>query len=322
MSVFDFISKPVLNWLKEKSPVSEVPLCDFERICESIETCDVLLIEGRSRVSEVIKTITQSSWSHSALYIGRIDEVKNSRLKALLKQHYIGSESDQLIAESELGLGTVIRPIHVYQYEHIRICRPKDLSSEDKQAMIRYVVSCLGYEYNVRQILDLARFLFPWHFLPRSFRSTLFKHNIGDATKTVCSTMLCEAFNFVQFPILPLVESDENKQLKLYRRNPKLCVPRDFDYSPYFEIIKYPFLNHQHAYKDLPWHSKVESSLQEHLDAVKRDEQELNERFQQHRIAERGERRLRQVAVTKERRASDKSAQAKSKKKEPPAPLH
>ena len=42
---------------------------------------------------------------------------------------------------------------------------------------------------------------------------------------------------------------------ELYRRNPKLCVPSDFDYSPYFEIIKYPFFDFsaQSSYRLLPW---------------------------------------------------------------------
>ena len=37
--------------------------------------------------------------------------------------------------------------------------------------------------------------------------------------------------------------------------NPNLCTPSDFDYSPYFDIIKYPFLDfHHHAEQRLlPW---------------------------------------------------------------------
>ena len=55
--------------------------------------------------------------------------------------------------------------------------------------------------------------------------------------------MIAEAFATVQFPILPLVQRDEGDHMQLFRRNPKLCTPSDFDYSPYFEIIKYPFLD-------------------------------------------------------------------------------
>jgi hypothetical protein len=177
--------EPITLWLNERRPINAVPLCHFEKICQSIKPCDVLLIEGRSRVAEVIKLITQSPWSHAALYIGCINDIGNPRLKQLIRQHYQGNDEDQLIAESELGLGTVLRPISVYKAEHIRICRPQNLSNEDRNNVTRYALSCLGYSYNLRQVLDLARFLFPWRIMPRKFRSSLFSKNIGDTTKTV-----------------------------------------------------------------------------------------------------------------------------------------
>ncbi|MDX1320027.1 MAG: hypothetical protein R3207_07620, partial [Oceanospirillum sp.] len=70
--------------------------------------------------------------------------------------------------------------------------------------------------------------------------------------------MIAEAFGFIQFPILPLVKKSGDQGVQLFRRNPKLCTPRDFDYSPYFEIIKYPFMDFSdHAdYRLLPWHGK------------------------------------------------------------------
>ena len=67
--------------------------------------------------------------------------------------------------------------------------------------------------------------------------------------------MIAEAFAEVEFPILPLVQRNEQGRVRLYRRNPKLCTPSDFDYSPYFEIIKYPFYDFADipSYKLLPW---------------------------------------------------------------------
>ena len=55
--------------------------------------------------------------------------------------------------------------------------------------------------------------------------------------------MIAEAFAQVSFPILPLVRKDESGQSYFYRRNPKLCTPSDFDYSPYFDIVKYPYFD-------------------------------------------------------------------------------
>jgi hypothetical protein len=66
--------------------------------------------------------------------------------------------------------------------------------------------------------------------------------------------MIAESFGYVNFPILPLVKHTEEGEPTLFRRNPKLCTPSDFDYSPYFEIIKYPFIDFYHEeYHLLPW---------------------------------------------------------------------
>jgi len=67
--------------------------------------------------------------------------------------------------------------------------------------------------------------------------------------------MIAEAFAFVQFPILPLVKQSADEKVQMFRRNPKLCTPSDFDYSPYFKIIKYPFVDiHYHDdHHLLPW---------------------------------------------------------------------
>lgn len=42
-----------------------------ERLATTLEPCDVLLIEGsNTRVSTPIEYLTQSTWSHAALYLG------------------------------------------------------------------------------------------------------------------------------------------------------------------------------------------------------------------------------------------------------------
>ena len=58
--MFNWIRSGVISWLSYKKPLPETPLSDFERIRHELRPCDVLLVEGRSRVSEVIKLITQS----------------------------------------------------------------------------------------------------------------------------------------------------------------------------------------------------------------------------------------------------------------------
>ena len=249
------ISDPILRWLSHNRPKRDFPLSDFERMRYELRTCDIILLEGRSRVANVIRSVTYSPWSHAALYLGKLHDIENADTRALIEAHCRPDMTEQLIIESQLGLGTVIRSLEVYRGEHLRICRPKGVHMDDVQKIVSYAVQQLGKPYDVRHILDLLRFLLPWAVLPRRWRSSLFQHNAGPQTKTLCSTMIAEAFGSVQFPILPLIKENDDNQMRLFRRNPKLCTPSDFDYSPYFEIIKYPFLDvSEHAsYRTLPW---------------------------------------------------------------------
>lgn len=250
--IFNYISDQLT---KERRNL-EVPLSNFDRIRHEIKPCDVILIEGRSRVSDVIKVITQSRWSHAALYVGRLHEVDNPHSRKRISDFYDGQPNVQLIVESELGLGTLVRPLSVYDRDHIRICRPRELTFQDAQSVINYAVRQLGKDYNVRQIFDLFRFLLPWTIMPRRWRSSLFQSHAGAATQTVCSTLIAEAFASIQYPILPLVKKTSSEGLQLFRRNPRLCTPSDFDYSPYFDIIKYPFADFSRSnsrYRLMPW---------------------------------------------------------------------
>jgi hypothetical protein len=103
--------------------------------------------------------------------------------------------------------------------------------------------------------MDLARFMFPYWWIPKRWVSSLFEHNAGRPTKTVCSVMMAEAFASVHFPIRPVLHQDDSGTLKMYRRHTRLITPSDYDYSPYFEIIKYPILDLDDLalYRKLPW---------------------------------------------------------------------
>lgn len=243
------------QWLTKKVEPKRSYLSDYTKICQNVKPGDVILISGRRRVSQVIRAVTQSAWSHAALYIGCIDDLTDPTLKKLARQYYQGSGADKLLVESELGKGTVITPLQHYREEHIRIARPSSLTPEDIQKVIAYALNSLGKEYSLRHIFDLARFLMPWNIFPRRWRSTLFSHNALKPTEEICSAMLARAFASVHYPILPLVEYQSQRGYELTRRNPNLFTPSDFDYSPYFEIIKYPIFGDSKSipYHNLPW---------------------------------------------------------------------
>ena len=254
MNPIKWLGDKIIHWLTVEEDITGIAPCDFERLSFEIRPCDVILVEGRSRVSEVIKTITHSPWTHSALFIGRLVDIEDRSVREHINWLYDGDPRDQLIIEPLLGEGTIVSPLKKYAKDHLRICRPSGLSPQDVQRVIKYSTRHLGHDYNVRQLIDLARFLLPYGILPRRWRSSLFEHNAGESTRTVCSSLIAAAFSSVQFPVLPVIHKEEDG-LRLYKRNTRLYTPRDFDYSPYFEIIKYPLLgfNDLAVYRNLPW---------------------------------------------------------------------
>jgi hypothetical protein len=83
----------------------------------------------------------------------------------------------------------------------------------------------------------------------------------GDPTRTICSTLIAEAFESVRYPVLPRIERIPNcaravdgyRQCEiLHIRDHRLFVPRDFDVSPYFQIVK-PTIESSFDYRQLTW---------------------------------------------------------------------
>jgi len=264
MRLGKWIFDKICNYLtKSTGDDSNSFLCDFDRICHEIIPGDILLIEGRNRVSNIIKNIVRSPWTHAALYIGRLHSIEDPEMRERVRKFYAGNAQQQLLVETIIGRGTEVNPISSYKNHHIRICRPTGISHTDAQKVINFAVRRLGNSYDVRHILDLARFMLAgrW-YIPRRWKSSLFIEHPTPLAKDICSAMLAEAFLSVKFPILPLIRrKTESGDFELIHRNPKLFTPSDFDYSPFFSIIKYPIFTFIGAgpYQQLPWNDELMS---------------------------------------------------------------
>ncbi|MCG8668614.1 MAG: hypothetical protein MI867_04305 [Pseudomonadales bacterium] len=255
MNIFKQLILLLISWLKRSSEPKDTVLSDFERVRQSLKPGDVILVEGRSTLDNKIKKLTQSQWSHSALYIGRLIDIEDSDIKMLIRTH-IDCESDTpLIVHSKLGVGTCIEHLLELEREHLRICRPKGLAKKDTEQTIRYALSVAGTDKEEYQLFDILRFFFPWSLLPQSWRLPAFKYNFGKHVELASSNLIANAFGFVQFPIMPLVKTTQDGSTQLLRRKPKLCLPADFDTSPYFEIVKYPFIDFANysGHNLIPW---------------------------------------------------------------------
>jgi hypothetical protein len=263
---FNKLGKSLVSWLVKDVPSDEIPVSDIERIKYEIKPGDVLLVEGRNRISEIIKLTTRSNWSHAALYIGHLHDIKDPELKQKVIDNHKGKSIEHLLIEGILGKGTIVTSINHYKRDHLRVCRPSAIQLEDIKNVIEYAISQLGKPYNVKHIFDLLRLLFPVVWIPRHLFSTLFRPRNKDPQKQICSSLLAEAFESVKYPIIPKVIKDKEGNLEFIQRNPMLFTPKDFDYSPYFDIIKYPLhgLQNVASYRDLPWNTEGAISNDEH----------------------------------------------------------
>lgn len=255
---YQYFRKKITHWLIEEPPGEEMMPFDFSRLKYEIRPGDVLLIEGRSHISKIVNRMTLSQWTHAALYIGRLIDYDDEATRETIRKHLQAPVKDntRLIIEDLLDKGTVITTLNSYRNHHIRICRPIGIAPTDVFQVIQYAIKALGQPYNVRQLLDLARYLLPWSILPRRWGSSLFRTSSGEPESGVCSSLIAEAFMSVQFPILPYFKMTEENGFEAFQRNPYLFIPKDFDVSPYFEIIKYPLFNPEEPlpyYRRMPW---------------------------------------------------------------------
>jgi Permuted papain-like amidase enzyme, YaeF/YiiX, C92 family len=248
--LLDLISARILRYLAKPSK-RYAPFFAPEPavLRQALRPGDVLLIEGNTRLSAIIKFLTQSTWSHAALFVGERpgDALANGEPNVLL--------------EAEVDIGVTTAPLSKYAHFNTRICRPDGLSKDDCQAVISYALARVGKQYDSRQIVDLARYLFPYPPVPVWFRRRMLAIGSGDPTRAICSTLIAQAFESIRYPILPESVSRGGKTYGIapyvqteieHIRTHGLYTPRDFDISPYFHVVK-PSLVNGFDYRTLVW---------------------------------------------------------------------
>ncbi len=225
-----------------------------ESLGSVLQPCDVLLVEGNTRISAAIKYLTQSTWSHAAFYLGA----------GPFARQFAGHH---VLIEADLVEGIRLVPLTEYAGMHTRICRPVGLEPEDRDRIIGIALSRLGDRYDLKNLVDLARYLLPQPPVPARWRRRMLALGGGEPTRAICSTFIARLFQRVRYPILPRAERRPaaDKECNacvdeiLHIRHHSLFAPRDFDISPYFRIVK-PTLETKFDYHALAW-SDTEENL-------------------------------------------------------------
>ncbi len=220
-----------------------------DALAQCLRPGDVLLVEGNSRLSTAIKYLTQSTWSHAALYVGP----------------QLGGQDAQgapfLFIEADVVQGVCKRTLSYYQLYPTRICRPTGLDEADLQLLLAEIIGKLGEQYDLKNVFDLARYLLPTLPVPAGWRRPMIALGSGNPTRAICSSLIAEAFQSVGYPILPTITLDRYEDSLRHRavteaifhiRNRNLYAPRDFDVSPYFAVLK-PTLEEGFDYHRIHW---------------------------------------------------------------------
>ncbi len=241
--VFSGVGRYLARYLEEPEQGYEpFTPSDPNALRATLKPGDVLLIEGNNRISGVIKYLTQSTWSHAALYCGPIGDRTTADGEPLV------------LVEAIIGRGVVAAPLSKYIRFHTRICRPTGLTGDDAARVCAYASERIGFDYDVKNIFDLMRYLLPLP-VPQRWRRRLMALGSGHPTRIICSALIAQAFDTVRYPILPKVAraaSEVAWQDILEIRHSSLYAPRDFDISPYFEVVK-PTLVNGFDYKTMAW---------------------------------------------------------------------
>jgi hypothetical protein len=222
---------------------------------------DVLLIEGSNHIAGVIKYLTQSTWSHAALYVGPVGDRVDENGEPLV------------LVEANIGQGVMATPLSKYSRFHTRICRPRGLTDDDRARVCAYATERIGFDYDLKNIIDLMRYLFPLP-VPQRWRRRMIALGSGHPTRIICSALIAQAFEQVRYPILPkvtLVESESAREEILEIRHSSLYAPRDFDISPYFEVVK-PTLVNGFDYKAMAWADVPATDADEMVSLVPADD--------------------------------------------------
>ncbi len=158
MKILQKIGQRLARHLSEpRKYSSQVATSTPVKLKQTLLPGDVLLVEGNSSFSTAIKYLTQSSWSHAALFIGEmLPCVKNAQEQPLL----------------------------------IEIA-----------AVVNYAIDRLGYKYDLRNIIDLARYLLPTPPIQQRFRWRFLSLGSGDPSLAICSSLIAQAFQSINYPI-------------------------------------------------------------------------------------------------------------------------
>ena len=104
-----WLTRRLAAYLSKEVSQHSVRTSTWEALKNTLQPGDVLLVEGNTRISVAIKYLTQSTWSHAALYLG--------------PHAGLGTSADgrpNTLIEADLEQGIRPLPLSFYRHAHTR----------------------------------------------------------------------------------------------------------------------------------------------------------------------------------------------------------
>ncbi len=247
-SLSTYLRKKILSKLDKPSHhYRQRAYNNLEKLYSVVKPGDVVLVEGRSEMSRIIKLFSSSHWSHAALYVGDYLIDHNTPAGSTYSATY-GNCSNHMVIEAYSGKGVIAEPLEKYKDYNIRLCRPYGILAPDLDQVIQTVIKRLGMHYDDQNIIAIA--MMALQTIWRRKNTYTAKACLGNCNnfEVICSGMIAQAFQSVSYPIVPaLLPPSKDDAFNtnnpygggLIMRHYSQITPKDFDLSPNFEIIKY-----------------------------------------------------------------------------------
>ena len=139
MNPLVWLGRRLADYLAKPRDLGSIRTSRSGLLAATLRKGDVLLVEGTSRFAGAVRYITQSTWSHAALYVD----------DALVASQ----GASHMLIEADVSQGVRAVPVARYAHVHTRICRPVGLSPGEIDTVADYE-SAFGHAVGHAQTLD------------------------------------------------------------------------------------------------------------------------------------------------------------------------
>jgi len=211
--------KPLASYLNQPCGASAPAVAtNLDLLARALAPGDVILVEGNTRFASLVRVLTQSTWSHVAMFVGPLESTPDP----------------VCLVEADVERGVRTLPLSELRGMNARAVRARGLDAHACAEVCRRVLARVGQMYDVDCAVELARSL--WSIRRGQSRGRPDPEPVVTAERAICSTLLAQAFEAVGHPILPAVAQDRSAPPRA-----RVYTPRDFDLSPFFAVVPAPY---------------------------------------------------------------------------------